>query len=84
MREERPKRSVEYSRIDPPSSGIVHPNKEDVVNTLEGRDIMLRDLERLEGKKLNKKLNMTWQCVFAAQEASCVPGCIKSMTSRLR
>ncbi|RMB93966.1 hypothetical protein DUI87_29551 [Hirundo rustica rustica] len=34
---------------------------------------------------VDKKLNMTWQCVFEVQKANCILGCIKrSVTSRSR
>ncbi|GAB0207797.1 mitochondrial enolase superfamily member 1 [Grus japonensis] len=64
-----------------------------VVDMLEGRDAIQRDLDRLErlgeewiesspeekdlGVLIDEKLNMSQQCEFAAQKASHVLGCIK-------
>ncbi|GAB0178199.1 hypothetical protein GRJ2_000285200 [Grus japonensis] len=64
-----------------------------VVDTLEGRDAIQRDLDRLErlgeewiesspeekdlGVLVDKKLNMSRQCALAAQKANRVLGCIK-------
>ncbi|GAB0188924.1 hypothetical protein GRJ2_001357700 [Grus japonensis] len=64
-----------------------------VVNTLEGRDAIQRDLDRLErlgeewiesrpeekdlGVLTDEKLNMSRQCALAAQKANHVLGCIK-------
>ncbi|GAB0199191.1 hypothetical protein GRJ2_002384500 [Grus japonensis] len=63
------------------------------VNTLEGRDAIQRDLDRLErlgkewigsspeekdfGVLIDEKLNMSWQCALVAQKANHVLGCIK-------
>ncbi|GAB0208197.1 mitochondrial enolase superfamily member 1 [Grus japonensis] len=65
-----------------------------VVDTLEGRDAIQRDLDRLErlggewiesspeekdlGVLIDEKLNMSRQCALAAQEANRVLGCIKN------
>ncbi|GAB0193032.1 hypothetical protein GRJ2_001768500 [Grus japonensis] len=71
----------------------------DAVNTLEGRDAIQRDLDRLErldgewiesgpkekdlGLLVDEKLN--WQCALAAQKANHILDCIKrSVTSRSR
>ncbi|GAB0203897.1 hypothetical protein GRJ2_002855300 [Grus japonensis] len=64
-----------------------------VVDTLEGRDAIQRDLDRLErlgdegiesspeekdlGVLIDEKLNMSRQCALAAQKANHVLGCIK-------
>ncbi|GAB0179016.1 hypothetical protein GRJ2_000366900 [Grus japonensis] len=64
-----------------------------VVDTLEGRDVIQRDLDRLErlgeewiesspqekdlGVLIDEKLNMSRQCALAAQKANPVLGCIK-------
>ncbi|GAB0182194.1 hypothetical protein GRJ2_000684700 [Grus japonensis] len=64
-----------------------------VVDTLEGRDAIERDLDRLErlvgewiesspkekglGVLIDEKLNMSRQCALAAQKANRVLGCIK-------
>ncbi|GAB0178063.1 mitochondrial enolase superfamily member 1 [Grus japonensis] len=64
-----------------------------VVETLEGRDAIQRDLDRLErlgeewiesspeekdlGVLIDEKLNMSRQCALAAQKANRVLGCIK-------
>jgi len=63
------------------------------VDTLEGRDAMQKDLNRLErwacanimkfnkakdmGVLVDQKLNMTHQCALAAQKANRILGCIK-------
>ncbi|GAB0179006.1 hypothetical protein GRJ2_000365900 [Grus japonensis] len=63
------------------------------VDTLEGRDAIQRDLDRLErlgeewiesspkekdlGVMVDEKLNMSQQCALAAQKANPVLGCIK-------
>ncbi|GAB0208862.1 mitochondrial enolase superfamily member 1 [Grus japonensis] len=63
------------------------------VDTLEGRDAIQRDLDRLErlggewiesspeekdlGVLIDEKLNMSRQCALAAQKANCVLRCIK-------
>ncbi|PKU43412.1 hypothetical protein llap_6296 [Limosa lapponica baueri] len=64
-----------------------------VVDMLEGREAIQRDLDRLErlgrewiessskekdfGMLVDKKLNVTWECALTAQKASYILGCIK-------
>jgi len=68
------------------------------VNTLEGRDAIQRDVDRLAGEWIesspeekdlgvlvDQKLSVTQQCALAAQKANCTLGCIKSsLASRSR
>ncbi|TRZ23294.1 hypothetical protein HGM15179_003863 [Zosterops borbonicus] len=59
-----------------------------MVDTLQNRDTIQRDLDRLEKQGYAKKwdlgvlgddkLTKTWQCALAAQKAKCVLGCIQS------
>ncbi|PKU34812.1 rna-directed dna polymerase from mobile element jockey-like [Limosa lapponica baueri] len=68
------------------------------VDTLEGRDAIQRDLDRLErlgrewiesspgekdlGVLVDEKLNTSQQCVLAAQKANHILGCIKRSVAR--